>query len=78
MMTTLKITKILIDKVEKVEVEKLPESQDFEFAQRSIIIWTEQGDKYELILEAASSKNLEFREVSDWLEPKVYKGSKEE
>ena len=74
MMTTLKITRIFIDKVDRVEVEKLGEWQEVEFCQRAMTIWTEEGDKYVLILEAASAKNLEFQEATDWLNPKVYKG----
>jgi hypothetical protein len=73
MMTTLKITRLVIDKVDKVEVEKLREVSELEYAERSVTIWTEEGDKIEIILEAVSAKNLEFVEESDWLTPKLYK-----
>jgi hypothetical protein len=77
MITTLKITRLTIDKVAKVEIEKLPSVEEFEFCQRSVAIWTEQGEKIELILEAASAKSLEFVEESDWLTPTLYKPEKE-
>lgn len=77
MLTTLKITRLTIDKVAKVEVEKLPSVDEFEFCQRSVTIWTEQGEKFELILEAASAKSLEFVEASEWLTPTLYKPKKE-
>ena len=81
MMTTRKVTKILIDKVLKVEVERLeaePMVHDFEFKQRAILISTEGGEQYELTLQAASAKSLEFQDLTDWVEPLVYKGKEEE
>jgi hypothetical protein len=78
MFTTLKVTKLYLDKVEKVEVEKLHKVEELDFAQRTITVWTEEGDKYELTLEAISADNLEFVEQSDWLEPTLYKPTKEE
>ena len=78
MLTTLKITRLYIDKVEKVEVEKLHNVEVCDYAQRTITVWTEEGDRYELILEAISADNLEFVEESDWITPKVYKSTQEE
>jgi hypothetical protein len=77
MMKTVKITRIFIDKVAIVEIDKLGEESAFDFTQRTITITTEEGDKYEFILEAASTTNLKLLEVSDWLNPKVYKGKEE-
>jgi hypothetical protein len=67
MFTTLKVTKLYLHKVKELD-----------FAQRAITVWTEEGDKYELTLEAISADNLEFVEQSDWLEPTLYKPTKEE
>ena len=78
MLTTLKITRLYIDKVTKVEVEKLWNNGELDFSQRTVTVWTEEGDKYELILEAYTASNLEFVEEPDWLEPKVYQGTQEE
>ena len=78
MLTTLKITRLYIDKVTKVEVEKLWNNGELDFSQRTVTVWTEEGDKYELILEAVSANSLEFVEESDWLEPKLYQPAQEE
>jgi hypothetical protein len=77
MLTTLKITRLFIDKVAKVEVEQLHKVEELNFCQRTLTIWTEEGDKYELTLEALSADNLEFVEQSDWLEHKLYKAKEE-
>jgi hypothetical protein len=80
MMTTLKITKIYIDKVKKVVIDEVEKGEDNEldFSQSSFEIWTEEGDKYELILEAVSADKLKLiKKSNDWLTPKVYKGEEE-
>ena len=78
MMTTLKITRVLIDKIKKIEVEDVVEHEELPFSQLHMNIWNEEGDKYELILEAESAVSLNFSKTEDdWLKPKVYKGQEE-
>jgi hypothetical protein len=68
-----KVRKVVIDEVEKGE------NNELDFSQTSLEIWTEEGDKYELILEAVSADNLKLiKKSDDWLTPKVYKGKEEE
>jgi hypothetical protein len=81
MMTTFKITIIYIDKVMKVVIDEVEkgENNELDFSQTSLEIWTEEGDKYELILEAVSADNLKLiKKSDDWLTPKVYKGNLDE
>lgn len=80
MMTTLKITRIWLEHIEKIEVEEVRDFAEPGYAQRGITIWTTGGEKYELILEAETAKQLEFQrpEPESWLTPKVYQGTKGE
>ena len=79
MITTLKITRIWIEQVEKIEAEELKPVEELGYSQRSITLWTTEGEKIELILEAETSDQLEFKKPDDsWLTPKVYKGRLEE
>lgn len=78
MMTKLKITRVLIDKIKKIEVENVVDHEELPFSQLRMNIWNEEGDKYELILEAESAVNLNFiKTESDWLTPKIYQGEEE-
>jgi hypothetical protein len=79
MMTTLKITKIYIDKVKKVVIDEAEKGEELDFSQTSLEVWTEDGDEYVLILESSSVGNLKLiKKSEDWLTPKVYKGKDEE
>jgi hypothetical protein len=78
MLTTLKITRIWIEQIEKIEAEDFNAHEEFEFAQRSLTIWTTEGEKYELILQADTPDRLEFKKPPDWLTPQLYKGRGEE
>ncbi len=75
MMTTLKITRIWIDDIKKIEVNKVEEFDELELSQCHINIWTTKGEEFELILQAKTAKELEFRKPDEsWLSPKLYKG----
>ncbi len=79
MMTTLKMTRVTIEQIARIEVEEPKEVLEKEFSQRYLIIWTKEGEMYELILKADEVSNLEFKKVtSDWLSPKLYKPKVEE
>jgi hypothetical protein len=42
-------------------------------------IWTADGEKVELIFQADTAKQLEFKKPDEsWLTPKIYKGSVED
>lgn len=47
MLRTLNITKIYIDKIEKIEVEEAREVLKGEASSREIAIWTTDGNKYD-------------------------------
>jgi hypothetical protein len=74
MFTTLKITKIVIDHIDKVEVGDMETFRALGYSQQSITLWTTEGEEYELILEADTPEQLAFKTFSDWLTPKLYKG----
>jgi hypothetical protein len=80
MLTTLKITRVWIDHISKIVVEDPEEFDPVEMCKREITISTDTGEKYELILEAHTAGQLEFKKPSDedWLNPNVYKGRSEE
>jgi hypothetical protein len=73
MMTTIKITQIMIDQITDVVVDEV-EPSELGWNNRTITIWTLNGEKYQLILQSSNVKNLEFRKAGDWLKPLVYKG----
>jgi hypothetical protein len=78
--TTMKIRKLVIDKVDRIEVEEMKAHDGIELLERSIVIWDEKGDKYEIVLVATSQAKLAFHSMQsestgDWLKPKLYKGS---
>ena len=74
MMTTLKMTGIWIDGIEKIEVRETKKNEEKGCAQRGISIWTTQGEKVELFLQADKIERLEFKKPEEsWLTPKVYK-----
>ena len=73
MVTTIKITRIWIEHIEKIEVEDITLHRELGSIHKTLNIWTKEGDKIELVLEADSPEQLEFRK-SEWLTPKVYKG----
>jgi hypothetical protein len=79
MVSVHKITGIWVEDIEKIEVTD-PERPDADADyKRTISMWTTNGEKVELILEATSSEQLAFKEPNDsWLTPKVYKGRTEE
>lgn len=75
MMTTLKITRIWIEHIEKIEAEEARPLDELGYCQKSITIWTTKGEKFELILQADTAEQLEFKKQDEsWLTPKVYKG----
>jgi hypothetical protein len=74
MMTTLRITRIWIEHIDKIEVEDAKEFDPLEMSKREITISTDNGEKFELILEAHTAEQLEFKKPADWLTPKVYHG----
>jgi hypothetical protein len=80
MMTVLKTTQIVIDRIDKVEVEEAQTIDVLDLSRRSLTIWTVEGDKYELMLEAKTAEQLEFKQPDkdSWLTPKVYQGKGEE
>jgi hypothetical protein len=81
MMTTLNITRIRIDQILNILIGGIKSSSAIDFNERTIEIWTVNGDKYELILESTNIDNLDLKKDGDWLNPMVYKGksmSKEE
>jgi hypothetical protein len=80
MMTVLKTTQIIIDRIDKVEVEEAQTIDVLDLSRRSLTIWTVEGDKYELLLEAKTAEQLEFKkpDKDSWLTPKVYQGKVEE
>jgi hypothetical protein len=61
-------------------IDEVHESIKGEFSDRTLCIQTEDGEKYEIDLWARSPEMLEIQEKkeNDWLNPKVYKGKKEE
>ena len=80
MLTVLKMTKIWIEHINKIEVQEIQNPEQVEYLEKSISIWTKEGDRYEISLQADTPTQLEFRKPSegDWLTPKVYKGNKED
>ena len=75
MITTLKITRMIIDHIEKIEDEEPREAIPHEFSERTLTVWTQEGEKYELVFEADARENLEFKKpaTGDWLGPQLYK-----
>ena len=79
MVSVHKITGIWIEEIEKIEAAEPQQIDELAYSKRTITIWTTKGEKVELILEAKSSDQLEFKQPDDsWLVPKVYKGRTEE
>jgi hypothetical protein len=73
MMTTIKITKIIIDHIKDIEVADARKFDELLYSSRSLDIWTEEGEKFEIVLEANALEQLQFKK-NDWLTPKLYKG----
>jgi hypothetical protein len=80
MLTMLKVTKIWIEHIDKIEMKEILPHEEAEYFEKSISIWTKEGDHYEISLQAETEEQLEFRKPSEgeWLNPKVYKGKKED
>jgi hypothetical protein len=74
MLTTTKITRLVIDHIERIEAEEIQEFPELLHSQRSLTIWTADGEKYELVLEAEHKQQLAFDPPADWLSPKLYQG----
>jgi hypothetical protein len=75
MMTTLKITRIWIEHINKIEVTEAKKYDELGFGSSEMTIWTTKGDKFELILQADTVEQLAFKKPDEsWLTPKVYKG----
>ncbi len=75
MITTIKVTKIWIEHINEIEVEEPKEFEEFGHSQRSMIIWTREGERYELYFQADALGALEFKKPDEsWLSPKLYKG----
>jgi hypothetical protein len=78
-LTTLKITRMWIEGIEKIEATEPWNPQELTYSKRELTIWTTRGEKVELILEADTAEHLEFNKPDDsWLTPKVYNGTGEE
>jgi hypothetical protein len=77
MLTVLKVTKIWIEHIDKIEVQEMMPLESVDYSEKSISIWTKEGERYEISLHADTPSQLEFRKPSegDWLTPKVYKGT---
>ena len=74
MLTTLKITRIWIEGITRIDLTEPKDSEDCDFYQKRLSIEAENGERYELRLEADSLQKLEF--ITDqWFKPKLYKGS---
>ena len=75
MMTTLKITRIWIERIDKIEVQEAKKYDELDYGQCEMTIWTTKGEKFELILQADTVEQLAFKKPDEsWLTPKVYKG----
>lgn len=75
MVSVHKITGIWIEDIEKIEATEPERPDGLAYSKRTITMWTTKGEKVELILEAISPDQLEFKQPDDsWLTPKVYKG----
>jgi hypothetical protein len=76
MFTTIKITQLIIDNIESIEIDEPMEQIEGEFSERSITIKTYEGERYEISLQSDSLDKLKFIETSKdgWLTPKLYKG----
>ena len=76
MMSTIKITKIIISHIENITANDVQEQIKGEFSDRTLFIETYDGDKYEIHLWAYSPDKLKIGEKGkdDWLEPKIYRG----
>ncbi len=73
MITTLKITRIWVEDIAKVEVKE-PISNGVDFAVREISIWTTKGEKIEFNFVAETAERLEFKNPDEsWLSPKCIK-----
>jgi uncharacterized cysteine cluster protein YcgN (CxxCxxCC family) len=59
MMTTIKITKIILENIEKIEDEE-PNQLCEGYSRRCLTLWTQEGEKYELVFEAKTPEQLEF------------------
>jgi len=76
MMTTLKITRMWIEHITRIEVTESEDDEDRDYCQRRLTISAENGERYELFLEADTATKLEFINAKEaWLTPKLYKGS---
>ena len=78
MVSVHKITGIWIEEIEKIEVTEPEDTGESMHAKRTLAIWTTNGEKVELALEATSAERLAFKDSEGWLLPKVYKGQTEE
>ena len=76
MMTTIKVTKLIIRHIENIMVNDVQEQIKEEYSDRTIFIQTHEGNRYEITLQAYTPDELEFEE-NDWLNPRVYKGEEE-
>jgi hypothetical protein len=76
MMTTIKITKLIISHVESITANDAQEQIKDSYSDRTLFIKTHEGEQYEIHLWAYSPDKLKIGEKGkdDWLEPKVYRG----
>jgi hypothetical protein len=76
MLTLLKMTKIWVEHIDKIEVQEVKPLEEVDYCEKSLSIWTKEGERYEISLQADTASQLEFRRPSegDWLTPKVYTG----
>jgi hypothetical protein len=77
MMTTTKITKIIIHHVANIEINDVQEEIKDEFSDRTLFIETMDGDRYEIALWAYSPDKLEIKEKGETIgyPPKSIRGS---
>jgi hypothetical protein len=76
MMTTIKITKLIISHIENIVTDDVQEQIKGEYSERTLYLETYEGDRYEITLWAYSPDKLKIgkKGKDDWLTPKVYKG----
>jgi hypothetical protein len=74
-MITLKITRMWIEHITRIEVTEPEDFEDRDYCQRRLTISAENGERYDLILEADTLQKLMFIPQEGFI-PKLYKGSK--
>ena len=72
--------KMVIEDVQRIEVEELKTHDGIEILERSIIVFDKDGKTLEIVFRANAQAMLEFHSIESskegWYIPKPYKGSK--